>query len=189
MKNGLDAFEENLVSKFSNQKFAAFQVSIIVFINWLWPSHTTEGLNFGLLLSRESILGFLTFLLCISSWYLNLRAEVTWLWELDYRVTYAMQAVIQDFVMWFCVGILSIYNVPAEVSIWWLIAGCLAVALFLANRVRAVFRTSQWVNHLTTFKLVPPEATAYEKSARYALSIIIRHVAFIYAIYFMIITC
>lgn len=176
---------DKLVGKFYFQKYEALCVSGSAFYLWLSTMIKPAGPEWPLLFSRTGLPFLVMFLIALSSWRMNLRAESSLTFKTAHYLYFAIHAAIQDYIMTLCVGTFALYAIFHFASIMWFIVACVGVLIFLLWRFRSANRVLKWAFDMKSFEIATPEESAPDNTLTSLLCGLMRYVAIGYTIYYI----
>lgn len=178
--------KDKLVGIFCVQKYEALCVSGGAFYLWLASMAKSAGPEWSLLFSRTGMPFFVMFLIGLSSWRMNLRAEYSLAFKTAHYIFYAIHAVIQDCIMTLCAGAFALYALFNYASTIWFIIACLVVLSFLIWRFRNANRIIKCAYYLKTIGIATLEQSTPDNTFANMLCVLMRYVAIGYTIYYIV---
>ena len=167
------------------QKYEAFCVSVCAFYLWLSSMDKSAGVGWPLLFSRAGMPFLVMFLIALSSWRMNLRAESSLAFKTAHYLYFAIHAAIQDCIMTLCVGTFALYAIFQSASIMWFIVACVGVLIFLLWRFRSANQIIKWAFDMKSFEIATPEESAPDNTFTSLLCVLMRYLAIGYMIYYI----
>lgn len=180
--------KDKTVSTFFFQKYEALCISVCAFYLWLSTMAKTERPEWSLLFNRAGTPFLIMFMIGLTSWRLNLRAESSITFKTAHYIFYAMHAAIQDCIMTLCVVAFALYAIFHFASILYFIVACAAVLIFLLWRFRRANRIIKWAYDMKDLGIATPEESAPDNTFASLLCVLMRYVAIGYTIYYIITT-
>lgn len=179
---------DKLAGTFCFQKYEALCVSGCAFYLWLSTAASPGEPEWLLLFSRAGMPFLVMFLIGLTSWRMNLRAESSLAFKTGHCLYYAIHAAIQDCIMTLCVGTFALYAIFHFAAAIWFIIACAVALTFFIWRFRKANRIIRWSLDMKALGIAAPEESAPDNTIASLLCMLARYVAIGYTIYYIFTT-